>query len=516
MSIDSSNKQIAKNTLFLYLRMFVSIIVNLYTVRLLWRILGVDNYGIYNVVGGIVLMFAFLNNAMVASSQRFISYALGLNDKDRLQKTFSMSLTVHGLLAILVLVIAETIGLWFLNNKLNIPIDRMGAANWVYQCSIISFLLTIISVPYNACIVAHEHMKVYGYLGIMDVFLKLGIVLLVAVLPFDVLIAYSILIPCLSIFNIIIYIVYCRHHFEECRYKYFNDHHLLKDMFSFAGWSFLGNMGISVRDQGINVILNMFFNVAVNAAKGIANQVGTVINGFASNFTMAVNPQLTKRYALGNIESMLYLLFNGCKFSLILMSFIVIPLAISAPTILRLWLDDVAPYTEGFLQLTLIMSLIDCVVNPITTSLQATGNIKKFQIVISIIMLLNLPLAWLLLKFYANPYIVVWVSICTSVIALVSRLILLHEQINFSYVNFFRKVYGNTLPLIIIIGVIAWYIFPLFRHDLLGIMGFFSLTWICYTSLCYAIAFNSREKVFFVNIIKSLFGCNRKTTIIDK
>ena len=493
--------------------MLVSIIVNLYTVRLMWKVLGVDNYGIYNVVGGIVLMFAFLNNAMVASSQRFISFALGLNDKNKLQKTFSMSLTVHALLAVLVVVIAETIGLWFLNNKLNIPVDRMTAANWVYQCSVVSFLFTIISVPYNACIVAHEHMKVYGYLGILDVFLKLGIVLLVAILPFDVLIAYSVLILCLSIFNRFIYTVYCRRHFEECRYKYFNDHHLLKDMFSFAGWSFIGNMGFSVRDQGINVILNMFFNVAVNAAKGIANQVGTVINGFASNFTMAVNPQLTKRYASGNINNMLQLLYNGCKYSLILMLLIVIPLIIAAPNVLRLWLGDVAPYTVGFLQLILIMSLIDCVVSPITTSLQATGNIKKFQIVISIVMLLNLPLAWVLLKLYDNPYLVVVVCIITSVIALISRLILLHEQIKFSYIKFFRKVYGKTVLLIIIVGGISWYIFPLFRKDIWGIFGFFVISWICFAVTCYVLVLNSQERDIIVSAIKSRLGINRKTKV---
>lgn len=503
MAIDSSNKRIAKNTLFLYLRTLVTIIVNLYIVRLMWKILGVDNYGIYNLVGGIVFMFAFLNNAMVASSQRFISFALGLNDKEKLQKTFSMSLTVHGLLAVLILLIAETIGLWFLNHKLNIPIDRMSAANWVYQCSVASFLFTIISVPYNASIVAHEHMKVYGYLGILDVFLKLGIVLLVGVLPFDTLIAYAVLIMCLSIFNRFIYTIYCHRHFDECHYKYYNDHHLLKDMFSFAGWSFLGNMGFSVRDQGVNIILNMFFNVAVNAAKGVANQVGNVINGFASNFTMAVNPQLTKRYAAGNINGMLQLLFNGCKYSLLLMALIVIPLIIAAPTVLRLWLGDVAPYTVGFLRLILIMSLVDCVVSPITTSLQATGKIKKFQIVISIIMLSNLPLAWVLLKIDANPYIVVLVCIFTSVMALLARLMLLHEQIKFSYIQFLKKVYSRTLPLILIVGGIAWFLFTLFRNDFLGIIGFFSMTWICFAVTCYALVLNSQEREFVIGAVKS-------------
>lgn len=488
--------------------MFVSIVVNLYTVRLMWKVLGMDNYGIYNVVGGIVLMFAFLNTAMVSSSQRFISFALGKSDDEKLQKTFSMSLTVHFLLAILVFILAETIGLWFLNHKLNIPIDRMTAANWVYQCSIVSFLFTIVSVPYNACIVAHEHMKVYGYLGIVDVFLKLGIVLLVMVLPFDTLISYAVLVMFLSAFSRFLYTIYCKKHFKECRYQYHKDSHLMKDMFSFAGWSFIGTMGFSVRDQGINIILNMFFNVAVNAAKGIANQAGTVINGFASNFTMAINPQLTKRYAAGNIDGMLQLLFDGCKYSLILMSLIVIPLIVSANTILHLWLGDVAPYTVGFLQLILIMSLVDCVVSPITTSLQATGNIKKFQIIISIIMCSNIPLSWIWLKLELNPYLVIIVTIITSIIALLSRLLLLHEQIKFSYWRFFLTVYGRTLPLLFIVGGFAWYIYPWFRYDFPGIITFFSLTWLFFVVTCFALAFNKNEKKFIVDAVKSRFKRN--------
>lgn len=503
MSIMSSNRQIAKNTMFLYLRMFLSIIVNLYTVKILWNVLGTDNYGIYTVVGGIVLMFEFLNNAMIASSQRFISFALGENDSDKLQKTFSMSLVVHSLLACLVVVLAETIGLWFLNHKMNIPVDRTIAANWVYQCSIATFILTIISVPYNACIIAFEHMKVYGYFGILNVLLKLGLVLLLSVLPFDPLITYSILVLCLSAFMRIIYAIYCKKHFKECKFKKYKDHHLLKDMFAFAGWSFLGSMGFSVRDQGMNIILNLFFNVAVNAAKGVANHVGTVINGFASNFTMALNPQITKRYASGHISEMLHLLTNGCKFSLLLMSIIVIPLIFCANTILRLWLDEVAPYTVGFLQLVLLMSLVDCVVSPITTALQATGKIKKFQIVISIIMIANLPVSWICLKMDANPYIVMIVAIIASVIALIARIILLHEMVSFSYRNFFATIYARLLPFILIIGLASKFSYSFFREDIPGMVGYFFSIWTLCVALGGLIVLKDSERKFLMNIISS-------------
>lgn len=434
--------------------------------------MGIDDYGIFNVVGGIVMMFAFLNSAMVASSQRFLSFELGRGDKDRLKKTFSISLTVHFLLAVAVLLLAETAGLWFLNDKLNIPTGRMVAANWVYQCSIISFLFTIVSVPYNACIVAHEHMKIYGYFGILDVMLKLCIVLIVSVIPADHLIAYAILLLIEAAMMRLIYSIYCTRHFEECHFTKTRDNGLLKDMFAFAGWSFLGNMGFSVRDQGLNIVINMFFNVAVNAAKGIATQIGNVINGFAYNFTMAVNPQITKRYASGEIDSMLGLVYNGCKYSLILISIVVIPLIICADTVLQLWLDNVAPYTVGFLRLILVVALIDSVVSPITTSLQATGRIKKFQIIVSVIMLSNIPLAWIWLKLDSNPYIVMYVCILTSITALMARLRLLHELVNFSYRQFLSKVYARTLPCIAISLVLSFLIYSCFPSNFIGLVCF--------------------------------------------
>ena len=401
-----ANKRIAKNTLFLYVRMFLTIIVNLYTVRVIWQVLGVDDYGIYNVVGGIVMMFSFLNNAMVASSQRFISFELGRGDKECLNKVFCISLTVHFLLAVTVLILAETIGLWFLNHKLNIPEQRMYAANWVYQCSIIAFLVTIVSVPYNACIVAHEHMKVYGYLGILEVILKLVIVFLLIFIGGDKLIVYSLLVLVVALIMRILYQIYCHRHFSECRFHRVSDRHLMSDMFSFAGWS--------------------FFNVAVNAAKGIAGQIGAVINGFAANFQMALNPQITKRYASGDTEGMMNLVFQGCKYSVLLMTIIVVPLIISAEAVLTLWLGDVAPYTVGFMQLTLCLVLVESIVSPITTALQATGHIRNFQLIISIIMVMNLPLAWLWLKLDVNPYLVMIVSIVMSIIGIISRLMLLH------------------------------------------------------------------------------------------
>ena len=472
----TDNKRIAKNTFFLYARMLLTIAVNFYAVKVIWQVLGVDDYGVYNVVGGIVTMFAFLNNAMVASSQRFISFELGTGNIERLKTVFSISVTVHILLSLIIIVLAETVGLWFLNERLNIPSDRMNAANWVYQCSVISFIINVISVPYNASIVAHEHMKAFGYFGIFEVIMKLGIVFLLLLIPFDKLITYSILVVFVSLIMRTIYTVYCRLHFPECHYKFVNDHHLMRDMFSFAGWSFIGNLGFSVRDQGLNIVVNLFFNVAVNAAKGVANQIGGVVNGFAGYFQMALNPQITKRYASGDTKSMINLVFIGCKFSVILMMFIVVPLYFASEQILKLWLKDVAPYTVGFMQLVLIMILIDSMVGPITTALQATGRIKWFQIIISIIMLANIPIAWAWLTLNKNPYVVLYVSIMTSTIGLVARLILLHNEISFSYTSYIKKVLFRIFPVFIISFILSWWLYGKFAQNIWGLCGFVTST----------------------------------------
>lgn len=483
--------------------MILTIIVNLYAVRVIWQVLGVEDYGVYNVVGGIVTMFAFLTNAMVASSQRFISFELGTGDNEKLKKVFSISVKVHALLAIAILILAETAGLWFLNEKLNIPPSRMMAANWVYQCSLIAFMITIVSVPYNASIVAHEHMKAYGYFGILEVILKLLIVVLLHFVPFDKLITYAILVVCVSAIMRLIYGLYCRKNFVECRYRFMSDHHLMRDMFSFAGWSFIGNLGFSVRDQGLNIVVNLFFNVAVNAAKGVATQIGMVVSGFSQNFQMALNPQITKRYAAGETESMMRLVFVGCKYSAILMMFIVIPLFFASEQVLTLWLGNVAPYTVGFLKLMLIMVFIDSMVGPITTALQATGRIKWFQIIVSIIMLANIPIAWIWLRLDTKPYVVLYVSILTSALALIARLMLLHAQIPFSYREYVAKVFVKVFPLLIISGAITWWFYGLFPHNILGlvIFGIFSLMTIAIIAL--TLCLEKSERGIVVQIIKN-------------
>lgn len=415
-------------------------------------------------------MFAFLKTAMVASSQRFTSFELGRGDIDRLKRVFCISLKVHFLLGAIVFLLTETIGIWFLNTKLNIPYDRIIAANWVYQCSILSLLVSIISVPYDSCIVAHEHMKVYGYFGIMEVSLRLLMAFLLIIIDGDKLIVYSLLMLGISLFMRMMSQFYCRKHFEECSYSNVSDKNLLRGMFSFSGWSFIGNFGFSIRNQGLNMIINMFFNVAVNAAKGIAEQIGAVVYGFAYNFQMALNPQITKRYASGDNIGMINLIFSGCKYSAILIMFIVVPLYFSADLFLHLWLDDVAKYTSVFIQLVLITCFIDSMVGPITTGIQATGNIKIFQVIISIIMLLNLPLAWIWLKLDPNPCIPSFIAIISSAVTLFVRLRLLHNLVKFSYLEFVKRTLLRIVPILAIVLVLAKIIYSKTPQTLYGLV----------------------------------------------
>lgn len=499
------NKKIVKNTIFLYIRMLLTIVVNLYAIRVIWKVLGVDNYGIYGLVGGIVTMFSFLNNAMVASSQRFISFELGRNNQERLHNIFCISVTIHILLAAGIILLAETAGLWLLNEKLNIPASRMYAANWVFQCSVLAFAVNVISVPYNACIVAHEHMKAYGYFGILEVLLKLLIVFLLLLLPFDKLISYALLVLSVTILMRFIYGYYCRKFFPECRYRYVTDHHIMRDMFSFAGWSFVGNLGFSVRDQGLNIVLNFFFNVVANAARNITNNIGGVISGFAQSFQMAINPQLTKRYAAGEIDSMIKLLFSGCKYSAILMMIVVIPFLFATEQVLRLWLDDIAPYTVGFMQLVLIMLLFDSMASPITTALQATGRIKWFQIMISIIMVANIPFAWIWIKQDHNPYIVLYVSIITAIVALVVRLYLLKREIGISLRKFFFRVIVRVALVCLLSGIIVWWIHSMFETTFGQLVVFSILSVISIAIISFVFGLDSHEKKVALQYTKKVY-----------
>lgn len=506
-----NNKQIAKNTLLLYIRMFSLIIVGLYTSRVVLNTLGVNDYGIYNVVGGIVAMLGFLNSAMTAASQRYISFELGTKNYKRLKEVFCTSVTIHIIIAGIIFVIAETVGLWFLNTHMNIAEDRMTAANWVYHCSVLTFMITIISVPYNACIVAHEHMKAFAYISIIETGLKLIIVYLLLVVPNDKLIAYSILVLSISIIIRIIYGLYCKKNFKECTYKFNFNKKLSKEMFAFAGWSIIGNLGFSLKDQGSNVVLNIFCGTAINAARGVALQVNGIISNFSNNFIMALNPQITKQYAAGNIHESMLLVYAGCRYSFFLLSIISIPVMANLDYLLSLWLGIVPPYATEFLYLALIAALINSMATPLVTAMQATGRIKVFQITICIIMMCELPLAYITLKLGFKPYMVMIPTIFIVTVGLFARLILLKRLLKSYSIKYFalhiviKNILITTVCILLILFIRNYFEERNFINFMLTSLIAFIITLMG----IYFLGITSKEKNIINNKIKDIMKFNK-------
>lgn len=374
-----NNKRIAKNTLLLYFRMLFMMAVSLFTSRVVLNTLGVEDYGIYNVVGGIVAMFGFINGSMSSATQRYITFALGKGDKNRLQTVFSTTLQIHTLIAGVIVLLGETIGLWFLYNKMQIPADRMDAAFWVLQCSIIAAVVMIISVPYNADIVAHEKMSAFAYISILEVVLKLAIVYMLLVFSFDKLVLYAFLLLAIQILIRFCYSYYCNKHFEETKYKHVWDKALFKEMTGFAGWSMFGNLAAVLFGQGLNMLLNVFFGPVVNAARGIAVQVQNAVQQFVLNFQMALNPQITKTYAQGEMQEMHKLMYRSARFSFFLLFFLSLPVLFETKFILTVWLKIVPDNTVVFLRIMLCTSLIYTLSNPLIIANQATGKVRKYQ-----------------------------------------------------------------------------------------------------------------------------------------
>lgn len=439
--ISSNNSRIAKNTIFLYFRMILIMIVSLYTSRIILKELGVMDYGIYNVVGGIVTMFSFINASMSTSTQRFITFALGENDTIKLKKIFSISLLVHIGIAIIIALLAETVGLWFLNNKLTIPAERMYAANWVYQFSVFIFCTNITQVPYNAELIAHEKMGIYAYISIVEAVLKLLIVYLLSISPIDKLITYAFLLLCVQFIIRISYKIYCKRNFEECTFTFIKEWTLAKEMTSFAGWNAIGSIAWMFRGQGINMLLNIFFGPTINAAKGIATQVSNAIYSFVGNFQTALNPQITKDYAKKNVKEMENLVYSGTKYSYFLLLLLSLPICFNIDFILNLWLTEVPQYTSIFVIMTIIDGLIAIIFGtPFMTSVSATGNIKNYQIVVNSCIMLSLPISYIFLKLGFNVISVFVILIFISAISGVLRFYFCKRLIGFSVSHLIDKV----------------------------------------------------------------------------
>ena len=435
-----NTRRIAKNTVMLYIRMLLIMAVTLYTSRVVLNVLGVEDFGIYNVVGGIVVMFSFLNGAMATSTQRFLSFSLGKNDQEQVARVFSMSMTTHISIALIVLLLAETFGLWIFYRYLNIPPERMGAAQWVYQLSVLTFCISIIRVPYNAGIIAYERMSFYAYISIVEVCLKLGMVILLQYLGSDKLILYALLMALTTGIVTFIYKLYCCKTFSVCRYHYFWDKHLYKELISFSGWSLFGSAANVGVQQGINILLNVFFGVVTNAALGIANQVSSAVSQLVGNFQTAFNPALVKSYASGDYSYFVRLIFQTSRFSYFLLFIIALPLYLCMPFVLKVWLDIVPEYTVVFCRWMLVFVLIDAVSAPLWISVQAIGKIRSYKLLMSALIFLNIPLSWLLLRLGKDAEWVMQVRVGINLLTFICRIIYLQKRKVISSYLYLREV----------------------------------------------------------------------------
>ena len=495
----SANKRIAKNTLVLYVRMLFTMGISLFTSRVVLQTLGVEDYGISSVVGGVISMFTFINAAMVSSTQRYLNFELVRGDANQLRSVFSTSLQIHALIALAIIVLSETVGLWFLNEKLVIPEARMTAAMWVYQCSILSCAVSIMSTPYNAVIVAHEKMSAFAYISILDVSLKLLVVYLLVVLPFDKLIILSILTLLVQLFIRYIYTLYCHRHFPESYFQFWFNKTLFKDMFGFAGWSFWGNLAAILYTQGLNMMLNIFFGPIVNAARGIAVQVQSAVQQFVGGFQTALNPQITKNYASNNLPQMHSLMFRSARFSFLLLFFLSLPVLMETNFILTLWLKTVPDDAVIFTQIMICISLIYTTANPCIIANQATGKVKIYQMVVGGILLLILPISYVVLKLGAPAYSVFIVHFCIESLAQFSRMYMLRKLIHLPLWQYMKNIY---IP---IVSTVAIAIIPplVVRMQVAeGWLRFLAVGFTCVLSVgasSYFIGFTKQERVFFLD-----------------
>ena len=484
--------------------MLLTMAISLYTSRVVLHVLGIEDFGIYNVVGGVVAMFSVISGSLSAAISRFITYELGKGDKEKLVRIFSSSVTIQLGLGLVIIILAEVIGVWFLNEKMSIPENRMYAANWVFQLSILTFVINLISVPYNAAIIAHEKMSAFAYISILEVVAKLIIVYMLLLSPIDKLIFYAILMASVALIIRFVYGFYCKRNFEECTYHFILDKELLKKMFGFAGWNFIGASSAVLRDQGGNIVINLFCGPAVNAARGIAYQVNNAISGFVNNFMTALNPQITKSYAAGEKEYMMTLIYQGARLSFYILLILSLPVIVNAHYILTLWLKIVPEHTTLFVQLVLIFAMSESISNPLITAMLATGKIRNYQIIVGGLQMMNLPISYVLLRYGCIPETVLIVAICISQCCLAARLYMLRGMIGLSVREYLSKVYFNVLAVTVLSAVIPCILSYYLSETLLNFIIICVVSVICTFTVIYFVGCNRKERQFILSKVTAI------------
>ena len=471
MSQSSNNKRIAKNTIYLYIRMLLVMGITLYTSRVILQVLGVTDFGIYNVVGGMATSFAFFSSSLSNSTQRFLNVELGKNDIAGVNKIFNLSLLLYMVIIILVIIVAESVGIWLIYNKLVIPAERMLAAQWVFHTTIIGLAITLISSVFDSVLIARENMKIYAYISIIEVLLKLFIVYFLALVNFDKLQLYAVLFLFSHMLVKSISVIYCIRNYPECKFRLMWDTSLFGRMFRFIGWNGVGTAVYTINDQGINVLLNMFFGPVVNAARGVSAQVGSAVNNFSMNFYTAFRPQIVKSYSGKDYDYFIKLINISARYSFFLMWLLCLPIMLRSEGVLQLWLKEVPDYAPKFVQWILLYQCVNVLTNPFWSGVQAIGNLKGYIMIGSSVFLLAFPISYIFLKFGWDPLIVFQVLVFVRLAYLFVTIFIFRSMIEFSIADYLKKVIVPIVKVSLLSGIILLYIEPYFSNDLWGIVA---------------------------------------------
>lgn len=490
----------------LYIRMLFLMVVNLYTSRVILQALGVEDYGVYNAIAGFIAMFSMVSSAIAGAISRFITFVLGQGDKDKLKKVFSTAIIIQLTLAAIVVVLVEVVGVWFLNTHMTIPDGREVAANWVLQFALVTFVLNLWSTPYNAALIAHEKMAAFAYIGIFEGVANLIIAFMVMCSPFDRLIVYGAFICLIALITRMIYNGYCKKHFDECIFKWTFDNNLFKEMFSFAGWNFIGSISGLLRDQGINILFNVFCGPIINAARGLAIQVQTAVFKFSSNFYVAVQPQITKSYASDNVDESHDLVLRSSRFAFLLLTALIVPLITETDFILQLWLKEVPAHTTAFVQIILLCTLIDSLSTPLIYLMLATGNIKRYQIVVGLFNFINFPVAWIILYCGGSPELAQLSIIFFSLVALILRISMLRPLTHFPVRDFMVSTVSRCLFIVTICFIVSLTISQKMDNGLSRFILNFSVTELTLGILLLTIGLNTGEKKFIFEKVNAFIN----------
>lgn len=499
----SNNKRIAKNTMVLYIRMILVMCVTLYTSRIVLNALGIDNFGIYNVVGGVVVLFSFLKGSITTAIQRYLNYALGRNELEYEQKVFSTSCYILFALSLILILVLETVGLWFINTQLTLPADSLRDANIVYQLSILTFILGIVRVPYDSLIMAHERMAFYAYTSIVEAILKLLVAFMLLLFSSDKLILYAVLIMLVTIIMNGIYIIYCKKHYS-IKALGFYDKKTRKELTSFSSWNIFGSIADIGYQQGTNIILNIFYGVSFNATMGITMQVKKAVFSFVRNILAAANPQIFQLHASGEIDQFRSLVLNVSKVAFLLFTFIAIPLMFNIDYILQLWLSNVPPMAALFCVLTLVFCMIDSLIGPLWTAAQAYGSIRRYQICSSAILLLNLPLTYLAFHYGAQPYALLEIQCIVVIVSLIYRVYFLYDKGLLIIRDYLTQVIKPITAVMCVILISCFLINNLMPYNGFDRLIINTPIYILITTLSiWVLGLSKREKSFLINAIKN-------------